>query len=93
MSISLKELDNKINNIETQVSGSASFKNGSNIFMANEQSLIVVDSFITSNTLITVIPKDEKQGDWSVESGEGNFTITSTSIEPIDVSFDWGGVK
>ncbi|MEG0181736.1 MAG: hypothetical protein RR657_07575, partial [Peptostreptococcaceae bacterium] len=76
-----------------QLGEKATFKNGSGTFPINQTTFTVTDAFVTVNTLITVIPKTEKNGTWSVVSNNGNFVITSDSIETVAVSFDWAGVK
>lgn len=76
-----------------QISTKASFKNGSATFTAGGTTYQVTDAFITTNTLVTIIPTSEKQGAWSVVSNAGSFTITSDTVETVAVTFDWGAVK
>lgn len=71
----------------------AEFKNGSNTFPSGQTTFTITDAFITANTLVTIIPKGEKQGVWSGVSNDGNFVITSDTLEINAVPFDWGGVK
>lgn len=52
----------------------------------------VTDAFITSNTFVNVIPTMEKAGEWSVESANGSFTITSDTAET-SITFEWNAIK
>lgn len=71
----------------------AAYMNGVGVFVSGSDTYTVSELFITASTLATVIPTSEKAGDWTVESTDGSFTITSDVIEPVDVSFDWGAIK
>lgn len=83
----------KKSEIDTAVNSKASFKNGTGIFIKDKNSITIEDTFITDNTLITVIPTSDKIGFWVVDTYDGYFTIVSDKIETEDVNFTWGGVK
>lgn len=64
--------------------GSATFTTGTTHTVTN--------AFITTSTYVMITPTGTKNGDWSVVSYAGYFTITSTASES-SVAFDWGAIK
>ena len=81
-------------NINTSAIGQkASFKSGSFTFPSGMITHKITDNFITASTLVTIIPTTEKKGSWTVNSTSGSFTITSDTIEPVNVICDWGAIK
>jgi len=81
--------------VNIELASKALFKNGSETFPLGETSYIVMDSFITEDTLVIVSPDTsvEKAGDWETVSSDGYFTVTSSEEEPANVDFDWGATK
>ena len=79
--------------VDAKLDTKAEFKNGTDTFTSGGTTYTVTDAFITIDTLVTVIPTSVKLGNWTVESSNGSFTITSDVAEPSSVTFDWGAVK
>lgn len=79
--------------VDAKLDTKAEFKNGTDTFTSGGTTYTVTDTFITINTLVTVIPTSVKLGNWTVESANGSFTITSDATETIAVTFDWGAAK
>jgi len=71
----------------------AIYKFGTGTFPSGGLTYTLVDSFIDLGTQIIISPTSEKAGEWSVESGDGQFTITSTETEVLNVTFDWGATR
>lgn len=72
-------------------SDNAKFKKGSASFTNRNNTQVFTDTFCTVNSLVTVVitSLDNPQGIWSVVSGNGSFTITSTVSETVDIIFDY----
>lgn len=72
-------------------SSMAKFKNGSSTYTDNDTSQTFTDAFCTVNSMVVVSITSSTipQGTWSVESGAGSFTITSTVAESADITFDY----
>lgn len=79
--------------ISSAIGQKASFKSGSFTFPSGMITHKITNTFITASTLVTIIPTTEKKGSWTVNSTNGSFTIISDTVEPIDVTCDWGAIK
>lgn len=73
--------------------GSTFMDYGSNTFYSGSTGCYVGDEFITSITKVDISPTAEKLGYWGVVSSTGSFTITSSDVEPSNVTFDWWALK
>ncbi|MGG3454301.1 hypothetical protein [Paenibacillus rhizolycopersici] len=69
----------------------AGFMSGSATFTDNDTAQTFKNGFSTKNSLVTVVitSATAPQGTWTVESGDGYFTITSTTAESTDITFDY----
>lgn len=69
----------------------AKFKKGNGLFIDNDTAQTFTDAFCTADSLVTISITSVTlpQGTWSVESGAGTFTITSTVAESADITFDY----
>lgn len=67
----------------------ARIKSGSGVFVHGGNMVTVVDGFCDSNSLVQIAIVGNPQGKWTVDSGEGQFVITSSKTEIIDVDFDY----
>jgi hypothetical protein len=65
------------------------WKRGSSTFTNNDTAQTFTDAFCTADSLVQIIIKGTPAGIWSVESAEGEFTITSTTAESTDIDFDY----
>ena len=71
-------------------SGNASFKQSNSTFTDNDTAQTFTDAFCTAASLVIVsITGSDPAGTWSVVSAAGSFTITSTSAESTDITFDY----
>lgn len=87
----ISTLQSDVNAVETLASSKADFKTGSGTFTTG-LTHTVTDAFITANTFVNVIPTGTKLGQWTVQSYNGNFTITSTLSET-NSTFEWNAIK
>lgn len=73
----------------------AKFKNGIGTYTDNDTSQTFIDAFCTANSLVVVSITSGTlpQGTWAVNSAAGNFTITSTVAESVDITFDYSIIK
>lgn len=71
----------------------AEFKKGSGVFAANTNTCVVEDTFITEDTLVTIIPATQDHGIWSGRSESGKIIINSDITETVDIAFDWAANK
>ena len=73
----------------------AKFKSGTGTFTDNDTAQTFADAFCTANSLVVVnvTSGTEPQGTWTVDAGEGSFTITSTNTESADITFDYFIIK
>lgn len=67
----------------------ALFKSGSSTFTDNDTAQTFTDAFCTTASLVSIIITGTPAGVWTVEAGDGSFTITSSSAESTDVAFDY----
>ena len=69
----------------------SAFKVSNSSYTDNDTSQTFTDAFCTAASLVTVSITSATlpQGVWSVESGAGSFTITSTVAESADITFDY----
>lgn len=69
----------------------ARFKKASSTYTDNDTAQTFTDTFCNANSLVTIVITSgtPPQGVWSVESGAGSFTITSTVAESADITFDY----
>jgi hypothetical protein len=74
--------------------GAATYKYGNSSFTDNDTEQTFADAFCTATSLVIVsITGATPAGVWSVVSGAGSFTITSTSAESTDITFDYYIIK
>jgi hypothetical protein len=77
--------------LDSALDTKAEFTSGTDIFLTG-LTHTVTNAFITSSTFVNVIPTMEKAGEWSVESANGSFTITSDTAET-SITFEWNAIK
>lgn len=84
-------LDVDVNGIARVETDIARFKKGSSAYTNDTTSQAFTDAFCDANSLVTIVitSATPPQGVWSVESGAGAFTITSTVAESADITFDY----
>lgn len=70
------------------------FKTGTGTYTDNDTSQTFNDAFCTALSLVVIsITGSTPAGIWSVVSGAGSFTITSTASESTDITFDYYIIK
>jgi len=75
--------------------GNGLFKQATSTFTDNDTEQTFTDTFCTETSLvlITITSATAAQGIWTVVSGDGDFTITSTATEAADITFNYFIVK
>ena len=87
----LMEWARQLNTIQNDT---GKFKKNTGAFTDNDTSQLFLDSFCNSSSLVVVsITGSTPAGIWTVESGNGSFTITSTAAESTDITFDYYIIK
>lgn len=66
------------------------FKSGTGTYTDNDTAQTFTDAFCTASSLVIVaVTAGTPAGIWTVDSGNGSFTITSTAAESADIAFDY----
>ncbi len=88
------QINNLVNILNPVLSSIALFKPGTGTYTDNDTSQTFTDSFCSTTSLVVVsITGSTPAGIWSVASGNGSFTITSTAAESTDITFDYYIIK
>jgi hypothetical protein len=69
----------------------AKYKNDTGIYTTRGTTHTVIEPFCTANSFVTVAITGTElpQGKWQVDSQDGQFTITSTKAEIMDIPFNY----
>lgn len=77
-------IDAEFDNVATLTQSEGTFPGGSASYTQTDAN-VTANSFV----VVTINPSIRPAGVWSATASQGEFTITSTNTEPVNIAFDY----